>query len=228
MITVACVLWGNKFSEDYLYNLKSMVERNTTVDHRFVVLSDRSRKGIDSVILKPGFHGWWNKLQLFDTFHRLGPRVVYFDLDTLIVNNIDWLMEYKGNFMGIEDVGAVNAHQPHLKNTLMSGVMSWDSNYAGQIWNEFILRKDTAVTQFRGDGEYLNGNIPKYDRELLQHKYPGKLKSYKYQIYNKGIDKETSIICFHGRPSIIQAINETVQTPFATYEPKQWIKEYWR
>ena len=126
MITVACVLWGNKFSEDYLYNLKSMVERNTTVDHRFVVLSDRSRKGIDSVILKPGFHGWWNKLQLFDTFHRLGPRVVYFDLDTLIVNNIDWLMEYKGNFMGIEDVGAVNAHQPHLKNTLMSGVMAWD------------------------------------------------------------------------------------------------------
>ena len=77
-------------------------------------------------------------------------------------------------------------------------------------------------------GEYLNGNIPKYDRELLQHKYPGKLKSYKYQIYNKGIDKETSIICFHGRPSIIQAMNETVQTPFATYEPKQWIKEYWR
>ena len=88
----------------------------------------------------------------------------------------------------------------------MSGVMAWDSNHAGQIWNEFILRKDTAITQFRGDGEYLNGNIPKYDRELLQHKYPGKLKSYKYQIYNKGIDKETSIICFHGRPSIIQAM----------------------
>ena len=130
--------------------------------------------------------------------------------------------------LGIEDVGSVNSHQPHLKNVLQSAVMSWTPMVGASIWNEFILRKDWAVKSFRGDGEYLHASVPKYQRELLQKKYPGKLKSYKYQIYNKGLDKDTSIVCFHGRPSIIQAMNETVVTPMQTFEPQDWIKDYWR
>ena len=64
MITVACVCWGDKFSEDYVYNLKSMVERNTTVPHKFVVFSDRNFKGITTMKLQPGYDGWWNKMQV--------------------------------------------------------------------------------------------------------------------------------------------------------------------
>ena len=67
MITVAAVCWGQKFPEEYVYNLKSMVERNTTVEHNFVVFSDREWDGIDTRILKPGYEGWWNELQMFDT-----------------------------------------------------------------------------------------------------------------------------------------------------------------
>lgn len=228
MITIACVFWGNKFSFDYVKNLKSMVERNTTIEHNFVCMTDRRLKDIDYRLLKPGFEGWWNKLQMFDRFHDLGERVVYLDLDTLITGNIDWLLEYDGNFMGIEDVGAVNAHQKHLKGVLQSGVMSWLSSETHYIWNEFILRKDHVVRAYRGDGEFLNDVVPKRDRDLLQHKYPGKLKSYKYQVYPNRPDEETSIVCFHGRPSIIQAMNEKITTPMSTYEPIDWVKEYWR
>ena len=64
--------WGDKFPEEYVYNLKSMVERNTTFEHNFVVFSDREWDGIDTRILKPGYDGWWNKLQMFDTSHKLG------------------------------------------------------------------------------------------------------------------------------------------------------------
>ena len=117
MITVACVFWGDKFSDDYVYNLKSMVERNTTVPHQFVCFSDRELEGIKTVKLIPGYEGWWNKMQMFNTDFRLGNRVVYLDLDTLIVDNIDWLLEYDGMFMGIEDLGAVNEHQPCLLYT---------------------------------------------------------------------------------------------------------------
>jgi hypothetical protein len=228
MITVVCVYWGDKFPIAYLENLRSMIKRNTTVEHKFVVLTDRHRKGFDCRILKPGFTGWWNKLQLFDTFHKLGDRCFYFDLDTVITSDLDWLFKYDGDFLGIEDVGSVNSHQPHLKNVLQSAVMSWTPMVGASIWNEFILRKDWAVKSFRGDGEYLHASVPKYQRELLQKKYPGKLKSYKYQIYNKGLDKDTSIVCFHGRPSIIQAMDETVVTPMQTFEPQNWIKDYWR
>lgn len=230
MITVACVFWGDKFSDDYVYNLKSMVERNTTVPHQFVCFSDRELEGIKTVKLIPGYEGWWNKMQMFNTDFRLGNRVVYLDLDTLIVDNIDWLLEYDGMFMGIEDLGSVNEHQPELKGRLQSGVMSWDYRLNSHLWNRFASSGESQ--RYRGDGEYLNHIVPKYQRDFIQKRYKGKLKSYKYQVYSEGITDDLSIICFHGRPSIPQAMTETVTTGWKnsgkTYEPQDWIKDYWR
>lgn len=230
MITVACVFWGDKFSDDYVYNLKSMVERNTTVPHQFVCFSDRKLEGIKTVKLIPGYEGWWNKMQMFNTDFKLGNRVVYLDLDTLIVDNIDWLLEYDGMFMGIEDLGSVNEHQPELKGRLQSGVMAWDYRLNSHLWNRFTSSGESQ--RYRGDGEYLNHIVPKYQRDFIQKRYKGKLKSYKYQVYSEGITDDLSIICFHGRPSIPQAMTETVTTGWKnsgkTYEPQDWIKDYWR
>lgn len=225
MVTVACVFWGNKFSKEYVYNLKASVERNTTVDHRFVCFSDQILKDVETIILNPGQNGWWNKMQLFDG--RITGRIVYLDLDTVIVGNVDWLLMYDGKFAGIEDLGSVNQHQPHLKGKLQSGVMAWNSKDIDWIWNEFKLLENKLTSVFRGDGEYLESAIPVDERILLQRKYPNKIKSYKYDVYP---DKYSSIsiICFHGRPSIVQSMTETVKTSMATYEPQSWINEYWR
>lgn len=222
---IVCVFWGNKFSVDYVYNLKSAVERNTSKDYRFVCLSDRLIPGIETRFLRPGIHGWWNKLQMFDSSLDLQNRVVYFDLDTLITGNIDWLIEYDGNFMGIEDVGAVNPHQPHLKNVLQTGVMAFKRSSYWSVFNEFVFSSENIVNSYRGDGEFLQQLIKK--RDLLQHLFPGKLKSYKYQVYPNRPDDETAVVCFHGRPSIIQAMEETVVTPRAKYDPVEWIRDYW-
>ena len=227
MKTVVCVWWGDKFSVDYVYNLKAMVERNTTVPFRFVCYSDKNIPGIETKRLKPGVEGWWNKLQMFDPAMKVGDYVLYFDLDTIITGNIDWLMNYNTWFMGIEDVGAVNAHQPHLKNVLQTGVMTWDHDANSHIYIDFLMNYDRIKNQFRGDGEYLNTKINPYHRKLLQHEFPGKLKSYKYDIYPGPPEKDVSIVCFHGRPSIVQAIEQTVTTPVKTYEPQKWIKDYW-
>lgn len=231
MITVACVFWGDKFSEDYVYNLKSMVERNTTVPHQFVCFSDREIDGIKTRKLIPGYEGWWNKMQMFNTDFRLNKRVVYLDLDTLIVGNIDWLLNYDGMFMGIEDLGSVNEHQSYLKSKLQSGVMSWDYRLNNHLWQRFISSNEHK--KFRGDGEYLNHIIPKYQRDFVQRRYKNKMKSYKYQVYSEGITDDLSIVCFHGRPSIVQAMSETVSTGWngferKVYEPQDWIKDYWR
>ena len=222
MVTVCCVLWGDKFSEDYVRNLKAGVERNTTVRHKFVCLSDRHIEGVDTKFLKPGLTGWWNKLQLFDG--DIYGRMVYLDLDTLIVGNIDWLLNYTGGFMGIEDLGHVNEHQPHLKDKLQSGVMAWDSESMDWVYKEFFFKRDAAAKEFRGDGEYLNQTIT--NRTLLQQVFPDELKSYKYEVYPDNIE-DVSIICFHGRPSIIQSMSESITTPVRTYEPQEWVKDYW-
>jgi hypothetical protein len=232
MIDVVCVLWGTKYSIDYVTKLKAMVERNTTIPHRFVCLIDdvskRKIKDTDTTIfyLDQGYEGWWNKIQLFNPRYPLSDRVVYIDLDTLIVDNIDWLLEYEGDFMGIEDLGAVNAHQPFLKNRFQSGVLAFNhKKYAG-IWSEFIFTYERIFSHYRGDGEFLHDHIKR--RDLLQNLYPGKLKSYKYQVYPGPPDNETSIICFHGRPSIPQAMTTPISTPMRTYHAQSWIEDYWK
>ena len=227
-VAVTCVFWGNKFSLDYVYNLKASVERNTIVPHKFVCYSDRAIPNVETRILRPGYEGWWNKLQLFDVGNKVSDRVVYLDLDTVITGSIDWLLEDRSWFMGIEDVGAVNAHQPHLKNILQTGVMAWDFDPNSHIWNTFVLSYDRAVDTYRGDGEYLSSILNPYQRTLLQHKYTNALKSYKYDVYPNKLLQETSIVVFHGRPSIEQAFSETIKTPMATYEPQSWIKDYWK
>ena len=226
-VTVACVFWGTKFPLYYVYNLKAMVEKYTTVPHNFVVYSDRSIPNVNTKILKPGYEGWWNKLQLFDPANKPSDRVVYLDLDSIITNNLDWLLTDRSWFMGIEDVGAVNKHQPHLKNRLQTAVMAWEFNPVSYLWQEFVLGSERVFDTFRGDGEYLSSVINPYQRTLLQHKYRNQLKSYKYDIYPNKPTEDTSIVCFHGRPSIEQAMSETITTPMATYEPQAWIKEYW-
>jgi hypothetical protein len=225
MVTVMCVLAGDKFSKDYVYNLKAAVARHATVPHRFVCLSDQFIDGVETLVLRPGLEGWWNKMQMFDG--RVTGRIVYLDLDTLVIDNIDWLLEYDGNFAGIEDLGHVNAHQPHLIGKLQSGVLAWDSEDADWIWNEFSFRKGLAVSAFRGDGEYLEAVIPKHKRVLLQRLYPNQIKSYKYDVYPDNY-QGASIICFHGRPSVIQAMTETVTTPVRSYEPQSWVGDHWR
>jgi hypothetical protein len=226
MISVVCVYWGNKFPVEYVYNLKSMVQRNTTVAHEFVCFSDRQIPNVKTKILDKGLEGWWNKLQMFNTKFGLNRDVVYFDLDTLITDNIDWLMNYDTIFMGIEDLGSINKHQPHLIGKFQSGVMKWNYPMGNTIWQTFSKNLHTMQV-YRGDGELLNDFVPKERRELLQRVFPGKLKSYKYQVYNEGL-QDASIVCFHGRPSILQAMSETIKTPRAIFKPQDWIKEIWR
>lgn len=229
MIDVVCVKWGDKFSDDNVRILKAMVERNTTVDHRFICFSDKLIDGVDCKPLQEGYEGWWNKMYLFSPDAELNERVVYIDLDTLIVDNIDWLLNYDGNFMGINDLGITNhkyEDTTKYEGVMQSGVLAWNSRECYDIWDAFDLKADTWMQKYRGDGEFLNALIDPTD--LLQNKFPNKLRSYKYECYDDGIPEGTSIICFHGEPSPEQAINETVKPWGVTYEPREWVGDYWK
>ena len=48
------------------------------------------------------------------------------------------------------------------------------------------------------------------------------------EMYPNKPDKKTAIVCFHGRPSLIEAQKISITTPMATYKPQNWIAEYWR
>tara|TARA_R110000796_G_scaffold177517_3_gene294328 strand:+ start:131 stop:835 length:705 start_codon:yes stop_codon:yes gene_type:complete len=227
-VSVVCVKWGTLYSDDYVRILQAMVERNTTKEYEFVCFSDTEIEGVQTKILPKGLDGWWNKLVLFDNRYNLNERIVYFDLDTAITANVDWLLDYRGEIMGIENLGTANYKYENVdqyRNVFQAGVLAWDYKAGNDIWNWFDINKEEAMKRYRGDGEMLHGLLDKPD--LLQHLYPNQLRSYKYECYDEGLIEGTSIVCFHGEPNPHQAISETVHPWGTTFEPREWVSHHW-
>jgi hypothetical protein len=98
-VNVVCVNWGTKYSADYVMRLYNMIRKNTSYDFEMYCLTDRPetyKDPIQPVLLKPGLEGWWNKMQMFRDDVLPSGEYLYFDLDVVIVNNIDCLFEFKG------------------------------------------------------------------------------------------------------------------------------------
>ena len=97
MVNVVCVNWGTKYSREYTQRLYNMVKRNTTKDFKFYVLTDQTSLYYGDIIpieLDGGFTGWWNKLQMFKPGILPKGEYLYFDLDVVIVDNIDCFFEH--------------------------------------------------------------------------------------------------------------------------------------
>ena len=228
MIEVCCVKWGTEYSEDYVHILESMVRRYSTVPFNFICYSDTPIKGITTRFLSNDLDGWWNKIWMFNALNTKADRCVYFDLDTIITGNIDWLLDYRGHIMGIENLGTVNKYENpnNYKNHFQSGVLAWNVSSCNVIWNTFAQNAQSIVEEFRGDGEWLNHCL--INPDLLQHKYPNQLKSYKYQCYDDGGPGDASIVCFHGTPRPHQSISETTYPWGVEFKPSPWVRDFWR
>ena len=91
-LTVVCVhKAGGKYDRaDYVGKLARGVARNLTIPHRFVCLSDHPHQDVEVVPLTEGWPKYWSKLEAFKPGLTDGP-LLYLDLDTVIVGNMDEL-----------------------------------------------------------------------------------------------------------------------------------------
>ena len=111
MMHFLCIKWGNKYSAEYVNNLRKMVQQNYTKRHKFICYTD-DPDGIDKGItirsipkVDPLHPDYWfgrenycwdrAKFLVLNSHHWLrtkGP-FCYLDLDVVIQNNIDEIFE---------------------------------------------------------------------------------------------------------------------------------------
>jgi hypothetical protein len=136
---VACVRNGTKYSVDYVYKLKAMVERHLGTPHWFVCLTDRPEELQDVMTVNIERHmlpGWFAKMALFEPTWRRGQRVLYFDLDTVICDSLDELAALDVEF-GICANFTKRAGFRMLCN-YGSCVMTIGANELERVWEEFV------------------------------------------------------------------------------------------
>ena len=144
MITVACVLRsGGRYAADWVERLQRGVARHLAAKHRFVCLSDVAVP-CERIPLATDWPGWWAKCELFAPGLFTG-RVLYFDLDTLIVGSLDKIASYPHKFTMAHEF-----YRPHL---LCSTAMAWDGDYSF-IWraaHEMTPERRARYDKWEGD-----------------------------------------------------------------------------
>jgi hypothetical protein len=201
VLNVAVVLKsGGDFSFRHVHWLEGQIARHLTVPHRFVVFSDipaffESTQFIRHVPLTHGWRGWWSKIELFRPGLFDGP-VLYFDLDALIVGNIDELATAAGFVM-------LEGFWPHRKGLPNSSVMYWDVDLS-EIYERFLIDPPKFFDVYRtkkkwGDQDVI-ADLSPVRPTFWQDGFPGRFCSYKLTIKNDQIPSGASVVVFHGTP----------------------------
>lgn len=208
---VVCTLWGKwggADSKQYVYKLRNMVERHTTIDHDFYCITDKKIEGINTIELPKhvaNFHLNIPKFYMHAKHPELeGRRVLFFDLDTVLVGNIDDFLRYEGYLCAIKPFRQVN-----WNISTPGGVLSFVNGKTEWIWKEVEEKPQYWAERYAGKERFILNNLEKkysvfssrifyWDR--WQDILPGQLISYKRHVQRNDAMHNARVIAFHGNP----------------------------
>lgn len=208
MITFACVRTGAKYGPEYVERLRNMIDRCYDGLYRFVCLTDQPWDFDDLIyhdISKFGLLVWWAKLVLFRPTSRRGVvnRVIYLDLDTVIVGDLTPFVEWDGDFGICENFTALAqtaaGHKP-WPCRYGSCVMSFAPGWGQDVWEAFDANRGELMRAARhGDQSVIETLVP--DATLLQNVMPPGffLNKRDLQKYPDAPPPGAAVVVFGGR-----------------------------
>lgn len=201
-LTVAC-LWWNQWCKElgpvYVVRLKNMLERHLSVPHRFVCFTDRPdllrTYGVETLPMDcPRWRWNFRKMILYKNDNGLKGRVLAFDLDNIILDSIDWILEYRGPFCVLEDF--------YAKGSPGGNIMSFEAGTLHDVFYEPLMQDGFRLGwKFRGSERLWYREAP-IVLEFWQHLFPSRIVNYKPRPDTRltKVPQGASIVCFHGRP----------------------------
>jgi hypothetical protein len=177
-LTVACV-WVHldgkdhkrRYSHDYVKNLFGMVERNLDRPFKRVCLTNVPKKiprDVQAIPVTPfkgrlgvPLRGWWNKVHLFKPKIDYGSdRVLYLDLDLLILDKLDEYVDFPAPFAACADVAPFFQGGKGLTvcKRYNSSIMVWDRD--ARPTHVFRDWTPEVAERLWGDQDWLGERVP--------------------------------------------------------------------
>ena len=178
---VVCVHWGDKYPEEYVYRLKSMVERHSNAE--FLCFTDKP-KDCEYTLLDEGFEGWWNKIQLFNPNFLKGERFLYLDLDVVITDDITSILERTEKFVTIKD---------WIYDTYNSSAMLMTGGDFPHVYDLFTRQKEKAMSSCpQGDQQWITNYV--------SADYFSEDDFASFRMSGCEGEPKAKIVVFHGKP----------------------------
>jgi len=205
---IITIIWGDKYSNEYVDKLYWGIRRHTSIPFKFTCFVDSLDRTFTPEVEKkliPHFTGdWYSKISLYNReLYKPEDQVFYFDLDTVIIDDLNDIFSYTGDFIILRDF--------YRSNGLQSAFMSWTPAAVHHMWSNY----KKGWRHRYGDQAWCEIQYPNAD--IWQDLYPEKIISYKVHVTKniKTLDN-ASIVCFHGKPK-----------PHEVTE-LYWMQEHWK
>jgi hypothetical protein len=239
IVNIVCVKWGTKYRPEYVARLQRMVARNLTLPHRFICFTDDPcglGREVQIVPLKESrLEYYWSKLAIFDRYNEFSGLALYFDLDVVIVGNIDGLISQpEASFASIVDWNfpsslnssvmrfEVNGHQ-FILDTLLTALGRGDCRFE---WQQVGGHGGAPVLHFTngeqliGDQDWITRMVSAKGRQYCGTFPREWIISYKKKDGIRGkqcdvLPPHAKVVVFHGLPK-----------PHEVHYP--WVLQHWR
>lgn len=213
-IDCACVIHGNGYDWTYVERLYNMLSRHINRQIRFHVYTEHDRSVPPHMIkhvleewtnVSGRKKSWWYKMQLFNPIHHRGP-LLYFDLDTVIVDNIDWVLNLSLDYMWtIRDYRYL--WKPQFEG-INSSMMYWNTTRFADVWQRFSNQGiDTARSYYQGDQDYLTAAVERSRRKFFDL---DRVISWRWEAFNGGMNWKNRSYRHPGRGTILQPRNSVL------------------
>ncbi len=247
-VNIVCMKWGPKYGPEYVNILYHMVKRNLTLPFRFICCTEFSAGIENGIEVKPlprfrepeglaaVYCGAWRKLALFDKkLYDLQGKLLFLDLDVVIVGNIDCFFTYSDKLAIIE-----NWSQPGRLIGQASAFCFEIGKYY-QLLEKYQKHQEDVLKNNRTEQFYITrelgpGNFNFFPadwcKSFKMHCLPGGiLNSF---ITPTKMPENARIIVFHGSPKPPEALAgewgipvQWYKKPYKTIKPTRWIADYW-
>ena len=235
MISVVCWKWHRegyrtKFTGEHVNILRNMVKRNTTIPHRFICITDDSTgidEGIEIVKLWPNpapEYGNYDRPNCFvrlkafspDMKDILGEKFIWFDLDTVIISNIDHILSDPAEFK----IWQVDGEKMPCNGSMV--LHKTGSRF--KIWRRFNPNFVHPTLSLRRRNPKFVGSDQAWIAEHLgpQDEFFGQkdgVYSFRCHVKPHGLKENACIVFFHGQ---LDPWSKEVQQNF------EWVKNAYR
>lgn len=203
MLNVACVLRsGGSYTPSDVEKLHAMVTRHLKYGEFYcltdMVLEVGKIEDVRPIKLEHAYPGWWSKMELFrPTVFPEGDRILFLDLDTIILGNLEAIAARQEHWIMLGDF--YRRPPKHARIGLASGMMMWTANDQDQIYQSFARQPSRVISTVRGDQDWIARQNP--TAVLWENVVPGQVVSYKVHVRETGkVPDDARVVCFHGSP----------------------------